>query len=84
MLLKTSTKVILIGSALLGSQTAAIMLWERFPGASLTEKLAILFEAITGWLVTSLAVFLVAWLFFNLIFAFTRWIWARFYRTPTL
>ena len=81
---KTSTKWIFIGSVIIGSQTAAILLWESFPGETFAENMVILFQAIAGWLMSSVVVFLMFWFFFNLCFAFGRWIWERFYRTPTL
>jgi hypothetical protein len=60
------------------------MLWERFPGSTLVESLKILIEAGGMWLAVSALAFLMFWLFFNLLFALGRWIWERFYRTPTL
>ena len=60
------------------------MLWEQLPADSLVEGLKVIAGAIFGWAITSVLVFLVVWTFFNVIFAFTRWIWERFYRTPTL
>ena len=60
------------------------MLWESLPADSLVEGLTAFAGAILGWTVTSALVFLIAWAFFNVIFAFTRWVWERFYRTPTL
>jgi hypothetical protein len=82
--MKTSNKRILIGSFLVGSSTASIMLWDQLPGESLTESLAILGQALVGWLASTVLVFLMVWIFFNLLFAAGRWIWERFYRTPTL
>ena len=82
--MKVSNRRILIGSFLVGSSSASIMLWESFPGETLTESLKILAGAIGGWLATSMLVFLMVWFFFNLLFALGRWIWERFYRTPTL
>jgi hypothetical protein len=82
--MKTSNKRILFGSFLVGSSSAAIMLWERYPGETLFESLKILAGALVGWLVVSLLAFAMFWLFFNLSFVFGRWVWERFYRTPTL
>jgi hypothetical protein len=82
--MKTSNKIILIASVLVGSSSASIMVWEQLPADSLLESLKVLAGAIGGWAVTSALVFLMAWTFFNLVFAFTRWVWERFDRTPTL
>ena len=81
---KKSTKTILVIAALLGSQTAAIMLWQELPSETLSDGIRIVFTALAGWLFTAVVIFVMTWLFFNLLFAFGRWVWERFYRTPTL
>jgi hypothetical protein len=60
------------------------MLWESFPGETPTDSFGIIGQALVGWLVTSVLIFLMVWFFFNLFLALGRWIWERFYRTPTL
>lgn len=82
--MKSSNKIILIASVLIGSSSAAVMLWERLPADSVGQSLLVVAGAIFGWAVGSSILFLLAWTFFNLVFAFTRWIWERFYRIPTL
>jgi len=82
--MKTSNKVILMASVLIGSASPSIMLWEQLPADTLMETLKVLAGAMGGWAVATALVFLMTWSFFNLIFAFARWIWERFYRTPTL
>jgi hypothetical protein len=83
-LLKKSTKVILAVAVLVGIQSAAIVLWDRLPGDNLVDILQTLAEAIGFWLATSIAAFLIFWLFYNAAYAVVRWIWERFYRSPTL
>lgn len=81
---KKSTKTILLVAVLLGSPAAALVLWEAPPFETLLGSLAVLLKALGGWLILSAGVFLMTWVVFNVIFAFGRWIWERFYRTPTL
>jgi hypothetical protein len=77
-------KLILLVCFIASSQAAVLRLWERFPGENLLKSIGILFGALGIWLLTTAITFLIFWTFFTVIVAISRWIWDRFYRTPTL
>ena len=78
------TKLLLLAAVVLGSTSGAIVLWEGFPKESIRESSVLVANALGAWLMTTVMVFVMTWVFYKLMFGIVKYIWERFYRTPTL
>ncbi len=77
-------KSLVILAVILGGSASAVFVWSRLPAETLSGTLALLANALGVWLATSALTFIMLWIFYKLIVGIGRYIYDRFYRTPTL
>ena len=80
----TANKSLLLFAAIVGESTAIEFIWAGLPTEKISETLVLLANALGYWLVTSAVTYVMSWIFYKLIVGTGRYIYDRFYRTPTL
>ena len=80
----TANKSLLLFAAIVGESTAIEFIWAGLPTEKISETLVLLANALGFWLVTSAVTYVMFWIFYKLIVGIGRYIYDRFYRTPTL
>ena len=80
----SANKSLLMIAVIVGGSTAVVFFWESLPTKSASETFALLANAFGFWVVSSALTFVMIWVFFKLIVGVGRYIYDRFYRTPTL
>jgi len=80
----STNKTLFMFAVIIGGSSAVVFFWAGYPKETMTENLVLFANALGFWFVTSAIVFVMYWVFVRLIGAFLKYIWERFYRTPTL
>ena len=80
----SANKTLLILAVVMGGTSSILFVWASLPTERISETLALLVNALGVWLVISALTFAMFWFFYKLISGVGRYIYDRFYRTPTL
>ena len=80
----SANKNLLILAVIMGGTSSIVFVWAGLPTETLAETLRLLANAVGAWLMISALTFVMFWIFYKLIFGIGRYIYDRFYRTPTL
>lgn len=75
---------LLILAVMMGGTSSIVHVWAGLPTESLAETLQLLANGVSVWLTVFAITFVMFWIINKMIFATGRYIYDRFYRTPTL
>ena len=79
-----ANKSLLLFAIIMGGAMAAVFFWTGLPAERTSELIEILANALGFGVVVTGTTFAMFWFFYKLIVGVGRYIYDRFYRTPTL
>ena len=80
----SANKNLVILAVIMGGVSSIVFVWDSLPTKTIAETLNLLANALGAWLMVSALTFVMFWIFYKLIVGIGRYIYDRFYRTPTL
>lgn len=80
----SANKILVLLAVVMGGAMSITFFWAGLPKESATEILKLLAESLGAWVIISLVTFAMFWFFYKLIMGIGRYVYDRFYRTPTL